>query len=113
MPISPSMIGATSPLWEIELTRDGGTFDLTNQQASWITLNFYSNVQTTPGSYTFLSTGTGTVTILSERPGIIQYKREATDTNTLTPGQYWIRAIVKMNGTDPDPGDYMPLFLGA
>jgi hypothetical protein len=115
--ITPWTVGQTSPTWTIVCQRDGNTFDLTGQLASNINILFYSNVQTANingnVSYTKIATGTGTVTVVSPLPGVIEYVPNTNDTANLTPGQYWFRVEVKMGGTNPDYSDYLPLFVGA
>ena len=115
MSISPIVKGQTSPTWTLNLTRDGGVFDLTGQLSSYISILFYSNVQSPAGSgsYTQISTGAGTVAITSFNPGVITYHPASADTSGLTPGQYAVRAKVLMNNTDPDYSDYLSLAVKA
>lgn len=115
MSISPWVAGQTSATWTFNLSRGGSVFDLTGQLSSYISIFFYSNVQSPAGSgsYTKIATGAGTVAITSFNPGIITYHPASADTVSLTPGQYWIRIKVLMNNTDPDYSDYISLIIQA
>lgn len=117
MPISPWVAGQTSYTWTALLQRDGKVFDLTGQSAGNISVLFYNNVATAiingQVSYTKIGTGAGTITIVSYKPGIINYAPVSADTASLVPGQYWIRFEVLLNGTNPDYSDYIGLFVGA
>lgn len=114
---TPWVVGQTSPTWTILCQRDGKAFDLTGQIAGNISILYYNNTRTTSAaggvSYTKVGTGSGTITILSALPGIIQYAPNASDTSTFIPGQYWVRVQININGTNPDYSDYLPLFVGA
>lgn len=112
--ITPWVQGQSSPTWTIICRRGNLAFDLTGQQASYISVLYYNNVSATyPGSYTRVGVGVGTVTILSSNPGIIQYQPAPSDTLTLIPGQYYVRVEVLFGGVFADYCDYLPLFIQA
>lgn len=115
--ITPWVAGQTSPTWTITCQRDGSVYDLTGQLASYISILFYNNVFTATvngqRSFTRIGTGVGSVTITSASTGVITYAPASADTLSLTPGQYWVRVEVNVNGTNPDYCDYLPIFIGA
>lgn len=113
MSISPWVQGQTHATWVIECQRESEIFDLTGQSSAYITVLFYSNVATVTGSYTYLATGTGIVTITQFYPGMITYKPASSDTLALPPGQYWVRVKVIFNGVDPDYSEYISFTVQA
>lgn len=112
--ITPWVAGQSSPTWTFLCQRDGKVFDLTGQQASYISIIYYNNVSPSfPGSFTKVKVGGGVVSIVSVNPGIINYAPDSNDTATLQPGQYYVRIEVLFGGLYADYCDYLPLMLQA
>jgi hypothetical protein len=92
MGISPWYVGQVLPLWQITLTPDTGTSDVTGLYSSAFTMRFINTLTSAE------IVGEGTFSIIQANPAIVQYQLATSDVTT--PGTYTVLVEVDYPGID-------------
>ena len=92
-------VGQLSPVWQFNLQRDLGTFDLTGVNTSQLSLIIYNTLKASIG------VGTGIFQIVANNPAVVIYSQSSSD--MATAGTFFYRVRVNFGGASPDYSDYV------
>jgi hypothetical protein len=98
-------VGQLYPAWELALTRDTRTMDLTGVTAGQLSMIIYTAAKVVAGN----SPGMGTFTINNAKPAVVVYTQSSGD--MATAGTFYLKVKVNFNGSTPDYSDYIKLAI--
>ncbi len=111
MGVSPWPVGQLTPM-TIPLTQESKIVDLTNENIGHLSVLIYSVTTNGPTTiYTLLRTSTGPISIVQNKPAIIQWSPSSLD--VASAGNFAFRVEVNWGGITPQLFDYIPWVIQA